>query len=241
VSDGLKQRVYFEKLSDVGWRLAIVIDEKEIGQSTLNQMLLMAMIPIVGLVLATWSLIIVARYMRRITTKVNEFAMSATNGSTATQIDVTENDEFGVMENQLNIMVSNMETMRKESEERLELAQEASRAKSDFLSRMSHEIRTPMNAIIGMTQIAKNTSEFLKAQECLDRISSASKLLLSLINDILDMSKIEANKLEIQHEEFDFDDITKNIETIIDVKVKEKKQTLLVSVSDNVPQKLNRS
>ena len=238
VSGGLKQRVYFEKMSYVGWRLAIVIDEKEIGQSTLNQMLLMAVIPIVGLVLAVWSLIIVARYMRRITTKVNNFAMSATNGGTATQIDVTESDEFGVMENQLNIMVSNMETMRKQSEERLELAQEASLAKSDFLSRMSHEIRTPMNAIIGMTQIAKNTTELTKAQECLDRISSASKLLLSLINDILDMSKIEANKLDIQHEEFDFGDITKNIETIIEIKVKEKSQMLIVSVCDSVPRKL---
>jgi len=238
VSGGLKQRVYFERMADVGWRLAIAIDEKEIGQSSLNQMLLMAIIPIVGLVLATWSLIIVARYMRRITTKVNEFAMSAINGGIATQIDVTENDEFGVMENQLNIMVSNMEAMRKQSEEGLALAQEASRAKSDFLSRMSHEIRTPMNAIIGMTQIAKNASELSKAQECLDRISSASKLLLSLINDILDMSKIEANKLEIQHEEFTFNDIAKNIETIIDVKVKEKNQTLLVSVSDNIPPRL---
>ena len=238
VNNGLAQSVYFEKMTDVGWCLAIVIDEREIGQSTLSQMLLMAVIPIVGLILTVVALIIVARYVRRITTKVNKFAMSATTGSVVSQIDVTEYDEFGIMENQLNIMVSNMEAMRKQSEERLELAQAASLAKSEFLSRMSHEIRTPMNAIIGMTQIAKNTSELPKAQECLDRINSASKLLLSLINDILDMSKIEANKLEIQHEAFAFDDIVKNIETIIDVKVKEKKQTLLVSVSDRVPKRL---
>ena len=233
-----KQRVYFEKMSNAGWCLAIAIDESEIGQSSLNQMFLMAIIPIVGLVLAALSLILVARYMLRITTKVNQFAISVTDGGSASQIDVTEHDEFGVMENQLNIMVSNMETMRKQSEERLELAQAASLAKSDFLSRMSHEIRTPMNAIIGMTQIAKNTSDFSKTHECLNRINSASKLLLSLINDILDMSKIEANKLEIQHEEFDFNDIIKNIETIIDVKVKEKKQTLLVNVSESIPEKL---
>ena len=238
VSDGLKQRVYFEKMTDVEWCLAIVVDEREIGQSTLNQMLLMAMIPIVGLILATWSLIIVARYMQRITTKVNNFAISVAGGDVEKQIDVTEHDEFGVMENQLNMMVSNMEFMRRQSEERLELAQAASLAKSEFLSRMSHEIRTPMNAIIGMTQIAKNASELPKAQECLDRISSASKLLLSLINDILDMSKIEANKLEIQHDEFEFDDIVKNIETVIDVKVKEKNQVLVVSISENVPKTL---
>ena len=238
VSEGFKQRVYFEKMPDVEWCLAIAIDEIEIGKSTMNQMMLMAIIPIIGLVLAAWSLIIVARYMRRITTKVNNFAISVTDGGIEKQIDVTEHDEFGVMEHQLNIMVSNMEAMQKQSEERLELAQAASIAKSEFLSRMSHEIRTPMNAIIGMTQIAKNASELSKAQECLDRISSASKLLLSLINDILDMSKIEANKLEIQHEEFNFNDIVKNIETIIDVKAQEKKQTLLVKVSENIPEML---
>ena len=238
VHDGLSQRVYFERMDDVEWCLGITIDEREIGRSTLNQMLLMSIIPIVGLVFATWSLIMLAQYMRRITTKVNRFATSVAKGEVEKQIDVTEHDEFGVMENQLNIMVSNMETMRKQSEERLELAQEASRAKSDFLSRMSHEIRTPMNAIIGMTQIAKSTSEFSKARECLDKISSASKLLLSLINDILDMSKIEANKLEIQHDEFDFGDIIQDIETILDVKVKEKNQTLLVDVSESIPDKL---
>ena len=235
VSGVLKQRVYFEKMSDVGWCLAIAIDEKEIGQSTLDQMLLMAIIPIIGLVLAACSLFTVAAYMRRITSKVNMFAMNVIATGPTSQIDVTEYDEFGVMENQLNIMVSNMAAMQKQSNERLELAQAANQAKSEFLSRMSHEIRTPMNAIIGMTQIAKNTDELSKMQEYLDRIGSASKLLLSLINDILDMSKIEANKLEIQHEEFNFDDIIKNIETIIEVKVKEKKQTLNVQVADSIP------
>ena len=238
VSNGVKQRVYFEKMSDIGWCLAITIDESEIGQSTLEQMLLMAIIPIVGLILAALALIAVARYMRRITTKVNDFAISVAGGELANQIGVTEHDEFGVMEKQLNIMVSNMEIMHKQSEERLELAQAASLAKSEFLSRMSHEIRTPMNAIIGMTQIAKNASELSKTKECLDRIDSASKLLLSLINDILDMSKIEANKLEIQHDEFEFESIIKNIETVIEVKAKEKEQKLLVDVSKNIPQKL---
>ena len=109
INNDIKQRVYFEKMSDVEWCLAIAIDEREIGQSTLNQMLLMAIIPIIGLVLATWSLIMVAHYMRRITTKVNQFAISVTEGGAVNQIDVTEHDEFGVMENQLNIMVSNID------------------------------------------------------------------------------------------------------------------------------------
>ena len=238
MSNGVKQRVYFQKMQDVGWCLAIAIDEREIGQSTLSQMLFLAIIPIIGLLLATLSLIGVARHIRRVTTKVNEFAIRVADGSLANQIDVTENDEFGVMENQLNIMVANMEAMREESDERLKFAQAASLAKSEFLSRMSHEIRTPMNAIIGMTQIAENASDIPKIKECLSRISAASKLLLSLINDILDMSKIEANKLEIQYEEFAFDDIARNIETIIEVKAKEKNQVLNVSVSESIPKML---
>ena len=238
MNNGVKQRVYFQKMQDVGWCLAIAIDEREIGQSTLSQMLFLAIIPIIGLLLATLSLIGVARHIRRVTTKVNEFAIRVADGSLANQIDVTENDEFGVMENQLNIMVANMEAMREESDERLKFAQAASLAKSEFLSRMSHEIRTPMNAIIGMTQIAENASDIPKIKECLSRISAASKLLLSLINDILDMSKIEANKLEIQYEEFAFDDIARNIETIIEVKAKEKNQVLNVSVSENIPKML---
>ena len=235
VNNGLKQRVYFEKMSDIGWRLAIAIDEKEIGQSTLSQMLFMAMIPIVGLVLATCSLIIVARYMRRITTKVNKFAMRATNGGTANQIDVTEHDEFGVMENQLNIMVSKMETMRKQSEERLEFAQAASLAKSEFLSRMSHEIRTPMNAIIGMTNIAQESNDPDRKKYCLDKIRSASSHLLGIINDILDMSKIEANKFEISTAEFDFEKMLVNITNMVAFRMDEKKHNFIVDFDPTIP------
>ena len=80
----------------------------------------------------------------------------------------------------------------------LEEAQEATRAKSSFLSSMSHEIRTPMNAIIGMTQIASKTDEVTKLKYCLSNIENSSAHLLGLINDILDMSKIEAGKLELE-------------------------------------------
>lgn len=88
-----------------------------------------------------------------------------------------------------------------ELEKALELSREASRAKSDFLSAMSHDIRTPMNAIMGMTTLANaNAGDPMRVQSCLQKISMSSKHLLSLINDVLDMSRIEQAKIELNRE-----------------------------------------
>jgi len=88
----------------------------------------------------------------------------------------------------------------------------ANEAKSDFLSRMSHEIRTPMNAIIGMTEIAsKNMNDPARLKSALNKIGQASNILLNLINDILDMSVIEHQKLKIAELPFDLDQLLKPI------------------------------
>ncbi|MDO4271301.1 MAG: response regulator [Eubacteriales bacterium] len=89
-------------------------------------------------------------------------------------------------------------------EDALVSAQNANNAKRDFLSRMSHEIRTPMNAIIGMTTIAAaSMDDRRRVEDCLEKISYSSKHLLMLINDVLDMSRIESNRLQLTHEPFD--------------------------------------
>ena len=87
-----------------------------------------------------------------------------------------------------------MEELDKAREEAIE----ASRAKSEFLSNMSHDIRTPMNAIVGMTAIATaNIGNIQQVQNCLKKITMSSKHLLGLINDVLDMSKIESGKMTL--------------------------------------------
>jgi PAS domain S-box-containing protein len=108
-------------------------------------------------------------------------------------------------------------------------------AKTDFLSRMSHEIRTPMNAIIGMTMLAKKAKDRDGMIECLSNVENSSEQLLGLINDILDMSKIEADKLDIVSEEFDFKKLLDHIVNVIKVKTNEKQQifTIINSITEN--------
>lgn len=93
---------------------------------------------------------------------------------------------------------------------------QASKAKSEFLSRMSHEIRTPMNAIIGMTEIAMQDREVPpKVQTYLEKISTSSDYLLSLINDILDMSKIESGKMKLELLDFDLEQWVRDMDDLI--------------------------
>jgi signal transduction histidine kinase/DNA-binding response OmpR family regulator/ABC-type amino acid transport substrate-binding protein len=111
----------------------------------------------------------------------------------------------------------------------------ASRAKSDFLANMSHEIRTPMNAIIGMTTIGKNAADAGKKDYCLSKIEEASNHLLGIINDILDMSKIEANKFELSLAEFDFEKMLQHVVNVIIFKLDEKHQNLSVNIDRAIP------
>ena len=114
-------------------------------------------------------------------------------------------------------------------------AEDANLAKSEFLSNMSHEMRTPMNAIIGMTAIAQASDEMDRKDYCLDRIESSSAHLLGVINNILDMSKIEARKFELSYAKFDFEKMVQSVIDIINFRIDEKGHTLSVNIDQRIP------
>ena len=131
--------------------------------------------------------------------------------------------------------VTDMRRLERELISARDLAEQGSRAKSDFLSRMSHEMRTPMNAIIGMTTIAQGSDDLAKKEHCLSQIDNASKHLLGVINDILDMSKIEADKFTLSQEPFVFGQMLQNVLDVVGFRVSEREQTLSVSVDPALP------
>ena len=128
-----------------------------------------------------------------------------------------------------------IDEMIKERTLRLEQANAANRAKSDFLSNMSHEMRTPLNAIIGMTTIGKMAKEIEDKNRALNKIGDASAHLLNVINDVLDLAKIEANKLELTPVEFSFERMLQKVMTFVNFRVEEKQQKLTVNVDKNIP------
>ncbi|MCL2127360.1 MAG: ATP-binding protein, partial [Treponema sp.] len=118
----------------------------------------------------------------------------------------------------------------------LEKARAASVAKTNFLSNMSHEIRTPMNAIIGMTTIGKSAPNLAKKDYAFEKIEGASSHLLGVINDILEMSKIEAGKFEISMIEFSFEKMLQKVVNVINFRVDEKRQNFTVYLDHDIPQ-----
>jgi len=115
---------------------------------------------------------------------------------------------------------------------------EENRAKSSFLAMMSHEMRTPMNAIIGMTGLAQAAQSAERKDYALGKIEDASNHLLGVINNILDMSKIEADKLELNPVAFDVQELLKKVVSIINFRVVERQQTLKTDIDGNIPRVL---
>jgi signal transduction histidine kinase/CheY-like chemotaxis protein len=136
---------------------------------------------------------------------------------------------------ELNDQLEDIVTMRTaELVTARQIAEDASRAKSVFLANMSHELRTPMNAIMGLTGLALRRAEDPKLRDQLGKIEQASRHLLNLINDILDISRIEAERLTLEQVEFRFGTVLKNVSGLIQHKAGEKNLRLLIQLSPAV-------
>lgn len=142
------------------------------------------------------------------------------------QFELESNERLSEVNQQL-------ETAKKAAEEAFHIAEEANRSKSQFLSNMSHDMRTPMNAIVGFTTLlGQENSNSEKTKEYIRKIDFSSRHLLGLINDVLDMSKIEAGKMKLTLEEEEIEEIIENIDILVRPQTMAKKQQFEVITKD---------
>lgn len=152
--------------------------------------------------------------------------------------DITEKVKLN---NELEELNSNLEKKVDEKTKELtlakELAEEATKTKSSFLANMSHEIRTPMNGIIGMAHLALKTKLDEKQRNYISKINISANNLLGIINDILDISKIEAGKLELDKNDFDLFKIIENVINLVELKAEDKNLDIIVDYDPEIGKK----
>ncbi len=135
----------------------------------------------------------------------------------------------------VNAELENEIAKLKSAEEARSHAEAASHIKDEFLANMSHELRTPMNAVIGLSHLCLQTELSGKQHDYLQKIHSSAKSLLGILNDILDVSKIEAGKMELDRIPFELHEVMDNLSTILGAKCQEKNLGFLLDTADDVP------
>lgn len=177
-------------------------------------------------------------YISDISLKLGEIA----GGNYHVRIKEDYIGDFVEIKNAINQIAEKLEAQRAKDEDSMaaledayQQAEAANQAKSTFLANMSHEIRTPMNAIIGMTTIALSAEKEGDKEEALYKIRDAGNHLLGVINDILDMSKIDADQMELVAETFDLRAMIKRVLNVLQFPLDEKEISLALDIEPDIP------
>ena len=240
LQNGKKKYVVSHSLKTLRWRLAVVFDSAEVTK-TRDQFLQMLLICGVAVMLV--ASVIIVRMAHTVAHPIEQL-IDASGIISRGEHETSENARMALQQKlsvkgsgETRLLAKSLRTLVSTLQERIAAAEEASKAKGRFLSNMSHEIRTPLNAVIGMTTIGISAKDIEKKDYAFGKIHDASSHLLGVVNDILDMSKIEANKVELSHTKFSYELMIAKVAHLLAFRVEEKKQTFNITQS-NIPPRL---
>jgi signal transduction histidine kinase/ActR/RegA family two-component response regulator len=204
------------------WGLVVKIDTGEALAPAIalrNKLLLLGLF---ALTLVSVSALLISRSFSKPIGRLTSATRTMASGDLRVRTRVSSRDEIGVLGSSFNQMAEKLQANQHEMAGAKQAAEAANIAKSAFLANMSHEIRTPMNAIIGLTHLMQNAEATPAQAEQLSKIDNAAEYLLVIINDILDISKIEAGKLILEHVDFSLDAILNNIKSLLSNQINSK-------------------
>ncbi|MCP3870235.1 MAG: response regulator [Gammaproteobacteria bacterium] len=242
------------------WALIAEIDESEAFADIHELRNLMGVILLVVIAVVVAAAMFIATVFTRPILLLANASVDIAEGDLSHEVTIESDDELGVLARNFNKMRLAIRDKIKEVNEKKEaldrvnegleglveertrdlakakeVAEVATRTKSDFLANMSHEIRTPMNAIVGMSHLALQTKLDSRQRNYVEKVQRSAESLLGIINDILDFSKIEAGKLSIEKTAFRLEDVLDNLSNLVGLKAEEKSLELLFDIDKEVP------
>ena len=211
VLDGTEYFYGLKRMENAEWTLIFLVPAEYVATNTLKLVnFVMVFIVIFTVIAAVWVILGISFVMRR-------------NQQEAIRVERENNAKLETVNTELR-------QAKQAAEEAFQVAQEANRSKSSFLANMSHDIRTPMNAIIGITSLLRHDAgDKAKVIEYADKIDTSSQHLLGIINDVLDMSKIEAGKTIFKYTDFSILDFMEELNTIFHSQANEKNQSFIIT------------